>query len=423
MTEDKRLAEYQTRLQNALEAMQKMRTHLETLESRRTEPIAVIGIGCRFPGDANDPELFWQNLVNGVDVIREVPLERWDIDALYDPDPQQPGKMSTRWGGFLKDVDQFDAQFFGISPREARSMDPQQRLLLEVSWSALEHAMQNPAKLIGSQTGVFVGITVNDYLQVQNTLQSLDQIDAYRLTGNSLNSAAGRLSYFFGFHGPSLAVDTACSSSLVAVHLAFQSLRNGESNLALAGGVNLILSPEMSIGASKASMLAPDGRCKTFDSRADGFVRSEGCGVVVLKRLSDAQANGDRILAVIRGSAVNQDGFSSGLTVPNKLAQEAVIRTALKNAGVNPNEIQYVEAHGTGTSLGDPIEVRALSAVLSEGRSHETPFWLGSIKTNIGHAEFSGRHRRVDQNGVGFASRNYPIAFTFPNAHTADRLG
>ncbi len=387
MSEEKRLAEYQARLQTALEAMQKMRTRLEAAENRRTEPIAVIGIGCRFPGDADDPEVFWQNLVNGVDTIREVPPERWDIDSFYDPDPQKPGKMSARWGGFLKDVDLFDAQFFGISPREARSIDPQQRLLLEVSWAALEHAGQTSAKLSGSQTGVFIGITVNDYLQLQNTLQSIDQIDAYRITGNSLNSAAGRLSYFLGLHGPSLAVDTACSSSLVAVHLACQSLRNGESNMALAGGVNLILSPEMSIGATKSNMLAADGRCKTFDSRADGFVRSEGCGVVVLKRLSDAQADGDNILAIIRGSAVNQDGFSSGLTVPNKLAQEAVIRSALKNAGVQPDQIQYVEAHGTGTSLGDPIEVRALASVLAEGRDAHSPFWLGSVKTNIGHAE------------------------------------
>ncbi len=387
MSEDKRLAEYQARLQSALEAMQKMRVRLEAAESRHSEPIAVIGLSCRFPGEANDPDSFWQNLVNGVDAISEVPAERWDIESLYDPDPQKPGKMSARWGGFLKKVDQFDAQFFGISPREARSMDPQQRLLLEASWQALEHAGLNPTQLSGSQTGVFVGITVNDYLQLQTTLQSLEEIDAYRITGNSLNSAAGRLSYFLGFHGPSMAVDTACSSSLVATHLAIQSLRNGESNMALAAGVNLILAPGMSVGATKASMLAPDGRCKTFDARADGFVRSEGCGVVVLKRLSDAQADGDTILAVIRGSAVNQDGFSSGLTVPNKLAQEMVIRTALKNGNVKPGEIQYVEAHGTGTSLGDPIEVRALTSVLSEGRDAHTPFWLGSVKTNIGHAE------------------------------------
>lgn len=387
MSEDKRLAEYQVRLQSALDAMQKMRARLEAAESRRSEPIAVIGMSCRFPGNADDPASFWQLLVNGMDAIQEVPPARWDIDSLYDPDPQKPGKMSARWGGFLKDIDQFDAQFFGISPREARSMDPQQRLLLEASWQALEHAGLNPAQMSGSQTGVFVGITVNDYLQLQNTLQSLDQIDAYRITGNSLNSAAGRLSYFLGFHGPSVAVDTACSSSLVAVHLACQSLRNGESNMALAGGVNLILSPQMSIGATKASMLAPDGRCKTFDARADGFVRSEGCGVVLLKRLSDALADGDNILALLRGSAVNQDGFSSGLTVPNKLAQEAVIRAALKNAGVKPGEIQYVEAHGTGTSLGDPIEIRALTSVLSEGRDLQSPFRLGSVKTNIGHTE------------------------------------
>ena len=236
-------------------------------------------------------------------------------------------------------------------------------------------------------------------------------------------SAAGRLSYFLGLHGPSLAVDTACSSSLVAVHLACQSLRNGKSNMALAGGVNLILSPEMSIGASKSNMLAADGRCKTFDSRADGFVRSEGCGVIVLKRLSDAQADGDNILAVIRGSAVNQDGFSSGLTVPNKLAQEAVIRTALKNAGVKPDEIQYVEAHGTGTSLGDPIEVRALASVLSEGRDVHSPFWIGSVKTNIGHTESAAGVASLIKTYPGFASWGHPASSSFPNPDAADRLG
>ncbi|WKZ47475.1 MAG: type I polyketide synthase [Anaerolineales bacterium] len=381
------LREYQERLKSALSAIQKLRSQVETLKQVQTEPIAVIGIGCRYPGNANDPESFWQMLVNGVDAITEIPPDRWDVNSYYDSAPQSPGKISTRWGGFLRDVDQFDAHFFGVSPREAISMDPQQRLLLEVSWHALEHANQDPVSLGGSQTGVFVGVTTNDYLTLQNSRLEPSQIDAYRLTGNALNGVAGRLSYSLGFHGPTMSLDTACSSSLVAVHLACQSLRNRECDLALSGGVNLILSPEYSISASKANMLAQDGRCKTFDARADGFVRSEGCGVVVLKRLSDALADGDSVLAVIQGSAVNHGGFSSGLTVPNKHAQEALIRSALKNAGVQPAQVQYIEAHGTGTALGDPIEVRALAAVLKEGRPVHSKFWLGSVKTNIGHAE------------------------------------
>lgn len=379
--------EYQERLTSALAAIQKLRGQLETLKRSRTEPIAIIGMGCRYPGDANDPESFWQNLLDGVDAIGEIPADRWDVDEYYDPDQQAPGKIHTRMGGFLRDVDQFDAHFFGISPREAVSMDPQQRLLLEVTWHALEHANQNPTALGGSQTGVFVGVTISDYLMLQNSRLATNQIDAYRLTGNTLNSVAGRLSYTLGFHGPTMSVDTACSSSLVAIHLACQSLRNQECEMALAGGVNLILSPEAFISASKANMLAPDGRCKTFDARADGFARSEGCGVVVLKRLSDAQAAGDNILAVILGSAVNHGGFSSGFIVPNKHAQEALIRSALKNAGVQPAQVQYIEAHGTGTSLGDPIEVRALASALKEGRPAHSKFWLGSVKTNIGHAE------------------------------------
>ncbi|MBI3243490.1 MAG: SDR family NAD(P)-dependent oxidoreductase [Chloroflexi bacterium] len=376
--------DYQARLKEALVALQKMRVKLESLERSRHEPIAVIGLGCRFPGNANSPEAFWQLMANGVDAVREVPPERWDAEAYYDSDPDTPGKMVTRWGGFLEAADQFDAAFFGIAPREARKIDPQQRLLLEVAWEALERAGQPPAGLMGSRTGVFVGVSYNDYLLLQN---NPEDIDAYRVTGASLNAVAGRLSYIFGLHGPSLAVDTACSSSLTAAHLAVQSLRSGESDMALAGGVNLILTPDLTIGTSKAKMMAADGRCKTFDARADGMVRSEGCGVVVLKRLSDAQANGDPILAVIRGTAVNQDGFSSGFTVPNKLAQEMMLRAALANARVEPAQVSYVEAHGTGTPLGDPIEVRALAAVLSQGRPKESPFMLGSVKTNIGHAE------------------------------------
>jgi acyl transferase domain-containing protein len=264
--------------------------------------------------------------------------------------------------------DHFDATFFGISPREAKSLDPQQRMLMEVAWEALENAGIAPADLADTQTGVFVGITMPDYLVMQGQRIEANAIDAYNATGGVLNSAAGRLSFFLGLHGPSMALDTACSSSLVALHLAIQSLRNGESQQALVGGVNFIGAPEMVLSMTKAHMMAPDGRCKTFDSRADGFVRGEGCGVIVLKRLSDAQAAGDRILAIIRGSAVNHGGASSGFTVPNKLAQEAVIKAALANAGVQPAEISYVEAHGTGTSLGDPIEIRALAGSVRSKR-------------------------------------------------------
>lgn len=351
------------------------------------EAIAIIGLGCRFPGGADDAASFWQLLHEAREGVSEVPAERWNIDEYYDPNPDAPGKMYVRKGGFLREVDKFDARFFSITPREAVTMDPQQRLLLEVTWEALEHAGLVPETLMGSQTGVFVGISGTDYSQL--LLKRLDaaSIDAYVGTGNAFSVASGRLSYTFGLQGLSLAVDTACSSSLVSVHLACNSLRRGECDLALAGGVNLILTPEATINFSRARMLAADGRCKTFDAAADGYVRGEGCGIIVLKRLSQAQADGDNILAIIRGSAVNQDGRSNGLTAPNGPAQEAVIRAALANAGVAPHEVQYLEAHGTGTALGDPIEVRALGNVFREGRDADHPLVLGSVKTNLGHLE------------------------------------
>jgi acyl transferase domain-containing protein len=357
-----------------------------TLGVLHAEPIAVIGVGCRFP-KAIGPEAYWQLLRNGIDAIGEVPGERWDVDAFYDPNPDAAGKMYSRYGGFLDAVDGFDAEFFGVAPREAHSLDPQQRLLLEVSWEALESANQVPEKLYGSSTGVFVGICTSDYAKRLLGTNDLSQIDAYYGTGNALSVAAGRLSYTLGLTGPCLSVDTACSSSLVSVHLACQSLRQRECDLALAGGVNLILSPENTITFSRARMLSPDGRCKTFDAAADGYVRGEGCGVVTLKRLSDAIADGDRIFALIRGSAVNQDGPSGGLTVPNGPSQQTVIRQALAHAGIDPAQVNYIEAHGTGTALGDPIEVGALGAVFGKNHSPDVPLWLGSAKTNIGHLE------------------------------------
>ncbi|WP_413160472.1 SDR family NAD(P)-dependent oxidoreductase [Capilliphycus salinus ALCB114379] len=374
-----------SRLTRALQAIEKMQSKLTEMESARTEPIAIIGLGCRFPG-AKNPDEFWTLLQQGKDAISEVPPDRWNIENYYDCNPETPGKISTRYGGFVPNLAEFDAQFFGIAPREAISLDPQQRLLLEVSWEALENAGIIPEKLTEKQTGVFIGISSNDYSQHLLT-RDIKEIDAYLATGNSHSTAAGRLSYLLGFTGPSLAVDTACSSSLVSIHLACQSLRNKECHLALAGGVNRIISPEFSINFSKAKMLASDGRCKTFDAAADGFVRSEGGGIIILKRLSDAITNGDKILAVIRGSAINQDGRSSGLTVPNGPSQQAVIHQALENSKVNPAQINYIEAHGTGTSLGDPIEIGALGAVFRHTHTSEKPLILGSVKTNIGHLE------------------------------------
>ncbi len=371
-----------------------------------TQPIAVVGIGCRFPG-ADSPERFWDLLRGGIDAIREVPRDRWDVDAYFNPEPGIPGKMYTRWGGFLGGVDQFDTGFFGIAMREAQKMDPQQRLLLEVAWESLESAGIPPDRLSGTATGVFVGITNGDYRLLYKDLL---EIDAYLATGTCLCIAANRLSYLLNLRGPSLAVDTACSSSLVAVHLACHSLRRLESDVCLAGGVNFILSPEGTIALSQARMMAPDGHCKTFDAAADGYVRGEGCGVLVLKRLDDARRDGSPILAVIPGSAVAQDGLTNGLTAPNGPAQQAVIRQALLEAGRQPHEISYVETHGTGTALGDPIEVRSLRNVLMEGRAADQPCWLGAVKTNIGHLEaaagiaglikliLSLQHRRIPPN-------------------------
>ncbi|MBC7882880.1 MAG: acyltransferase domain-containing protein [Anaerolineae bacterium] len=348
------------------------------------DAIAIVGMSCRFPGAAN-PAAYWQLLRDGIDAITEVPAMRWDVDAFYDPQALAPKTMNTRWGGFIDRVDQFDNQFFGISAREAQYMDPQQRLLLEVAYEALESAGQPLEQLAGSPTGVFVGICNSDYYRLN--LNQPDDIDAYASTGGVYCITANRLSYLLDLRGPSLAVDTACSSSLVAVHLACQSLNRGECTLAVAAGVQLILTPELSISLAKAHMLSPDGRCKTFDSRANGYVRGEGCGAVILKPLALALNDGDPILAVLRGTATNQDGRSNGLTAPNGYAQQAVIRQALDEAGLHACEIDYVEAHGTGTPLGDPIEALALGAVLAEGRPAERPCRIGSAKTNIGHLE------------------------------------
>ncbi|WIM89869.1 beta-ketoacyl synthase N-terminal-like domain-containing protein [Candidatus Mycobacterium wuenschmannii] len=372
----------------ALRKIDDLTARLEIAEKGDTEPIAVIGIGCRLPGGANTPDQFWQLLQDGRSGIVQVPPERWDADAFFADDHSIPGTIVSKDGGFLTSwqPDEFDAEFFGISPREAAAMDPQQRLLLEVTWEALENAGITAPMIRGSQTSVFVGTTTHDYgLSLSGKLPP-EEVDPHVPFGNAANFAAGRLSYFLGAHGPAVALDTACSSSLVTVHLACQSLRRRESDQALAAGVNLMLSPENSIATSRWGMLAPDGRCKTFDADADGYVRSEGCGVVVLKRLSDAVRDGDSVLAVVRGSAVNQDGPSSGQTVPSGPAQQAVLRAALAAARLEPSEIDYIEAHGTGTALGDPIELGALHQVFGD-RAGSAPLVLGSVKTNVGHLE------------------------------------
>jgi acyl transferase domain-containing protein/NADPH:quinone reductase-like Zn-dependent oxidoreductase/short-subunit dehydrogenase/aryl carrier-like protein len=378
--------DYRALLKRSLQAIEQLEAKLSAAERARTEPIAVIGLGCRFPGGADSPEAYWRLLAAGVDAVTEVPKDRWDADAYFDPAPDAVGKSYTKWGGFIDNVDRFDAQFFGISPREAVSLDPQQRLLLEVTWEALEHAGVAPSSLAGSRTAAFVGISGNDYVTELMDVAGSSMGDAYSASGGAHSVAAGRLSYFLGLHGPNAAVDTACSSSLVAVHLALQSLRSREANLALAGGVNVTLIATGSILTSRARMMSFEGRCKTFDASADGYVRAEGCGMLLLKRLSDAQRDGDRILAVIRGSAINQDGRSSGLTAPNGAAQESVIRDALSNAGLTPSDISVVEAHGTGTSLGDPIEVNALGRVFGQ-RDPQHPLLVASVKTNVGHTE------------------------------------
>lgn len=346
------------------------------------EPVAVVGIGCRFPGGVVGPESYWRLLADGVDAVSEIPPDRWNADEFYDADTLAPGRMASKWGGFLPDVDGFDAEYFGISPREAEAMDPQQRVMLEVAWEALEHAGLAAEDLSGLRAAVMMGVYYTEYQGI--SAANPDSIDAYSATGNAHSVGVGRIAYLLGLRGPAVAVDSACSSSLVTVHLACQSLRLRESDLALAGGVSLILRPETQIAMSKWGMLSPRGRCHSFDAGADGFVRGEGAGVVVLKRLTDAVRDGDRVLAVVRGSAVNQDGRSNGLTAPNSIAQRDVITRTLRSADVAPASVNYIEAHGTGTALGDPIEFEALADTYGRGADRCA---LGAVKTNIGHLE------------------------------------
>jgi acyl transferase domain-containing protein/NADPH:quinone reductase-like Zn-dependent oxidoreductase/NAD(P)-dependent dehydrogenase (short-subunit alcohol dehydrogenase family) len=410
--------ETMTPLKRAFLALEDAEARLAARQHADREPIAVVGLGCRVPGNGDDPASFWRLMHEGVDAITSVPADRWDHDAFYDPDPGAPGRIATRSGGFLRTIDTFDATLFGIAPREAEGMDPQQRLLLEVAWEALEHAGQAPDRLQESDAGVYIGVCSSDYAYLQVKSGDRGLLDAHFTSGIAHSVFSGRLSYLLGLRGPSLTIDTACSSSLVAVHLACQGLRNGECSLAIAGGANLILAPDLFIALSHSRMLAPDGRCKTFDAAADGFARSEGCGVVILKRLSRAQADGDRILALIRGSAINQDGPSSSLTAPNGPAQEAVIRAALAFAGIAPREVGFIEAHGTGTQLGDPLEVKALGAVFG-GR--DQPLIIGSVKTNIGHLEAAAGISGLIKVVLSLQHRTIPphLHFETPSPHIA----
>lgn len=353
----------------------------------KNKPIAIIGMGCRFPGGAVGPESFWNLLCEGKDLITEVPSDRWDENSFYDPDPGAPGKIITNQGGFLDHIDRFDAGFFGISPREAAAIDPQQRIMMEIAWEALEDAGIIPEKLAGSKTSVAVGDFALDYKLLLLSENQRDLIGIHTSTGSFATLLANRISYWFDFRGPSLSLDTACSSSLVAVHLACRTLWNEECELALAGGVNAIFKPEWTIAVSKGGFLSPDGRCKSFDSSANGYVRSEGAGMVVLKPLEKAEADGDRIYAVIRGSGVNQDGRTNGITVPNGESQKQLMKEVYEKAGISPSEIQYVEAHGTGTAAGDPVEANSIGEVCGQGRPSDDKCIVGSVKSNAGHME------------------------------------
>ena len=373
-----------TPMQKSAYALKKLRARLDKLEKKQSEPIAIIGMSCRFPQASNCSE-FWELLHNGVNAVKEIPIERWQINDFYDPDPNAPGKINTKFGGFLTNIDQFDADFFSISLREAARMDPQQRILLEVTWEALENAGQSPQKMFETMTGVYLGFNQTDY-GLMHLKSGYKNLDLYTATGNGYCFGAGRIAYNFGFHGPAMSIDTACSSSMVALHEACNGLRTGDCNMAIAGGIQLNLTPDFHLLLTKTNTLSPSGACKTFDADADGLVLGEGCGVVVLKRLSEAISNNDNILALILSTGVNHGGSAGGITVPNEIAQEKIIRQVLEKAKVDPLEVNFIETHGTGTLLGDPIEFNAIDSIFGD-RSINNPLIIGSVKTNIGHLD------------------------------------